>query len=753
MFRIATMALVLIVCSMLPPGSVLAGEPGNSKIGQNALARLAAAEDGEKVEIDVTFSAVPYAAPFHQHGLDDDPRDLMTVRESILAAAGLTDRDVTFDAADIGVMSLMIDMGQAQEIDRHPNVRSLGVLPEMQGFTIESAALSNFPYVWNAGFTGSGVKVAIIDNGFSPGHPALSFVSSEYCYAREGTIGYCGGGNDFASGPGAANYIGSNTGTQPGEYSQIHGTSVLATIAQLAVPPTYVEPGLMTGISPVLFNIGGTTSVGFNYSGGYTAGGLNDALNSMRLTGVNSDINIINMSFGYWNNANPAIPCGDLDALSTSTIISALRLEGKLIVAAAGNTGDNRTIWPACLPSVVTVAASWNVDATDTCGGTPTSMTAGDMACWSSYGDHVDLTGPGIHVTLARSMYNSGVYTHDSIERSGTSFSAPATAACAAALKQANPSITPEQLRTALTISPTTAVQPGTGFQAPLLDCAHALANSSAPQIPLANAGLSGAWYEPRTAGQGFYVNVYPSTGTAFAGWFTYDTTDTGPNGRRWYTLQNSTPFSGSDTQTTMTIYRSTGGQFDTPPSASSVAVGTATLSFTSCLSGQLSYSFHDGRTGVIPLSRLDTPFCNGGFSGDVAYTGVWYRAGLDGQGLTLRIIPSEQKLIGGWFTYTAAGGSTPAAQEWYALDNGGPGVGRPPGTAWDSVTKSASFGIYASSGGLFNEATPNPTSSMVGSGTIQFTGCNSATLTYNFTGGGSGSIPLTRLGPAPGPC
>ena len=239
---------------------------------------------------------------------------------------------------------------------------------------------------------------------------------------------------------------------------------------------------------------------------------------------------------------------------------------------------------------------------------------------------------------------------------------------------------------------------------------------------------------------------MYPSTGTAFAGWFTYDTTDTGPNGRRWYTLQNSTPFSGSDTQTTMTIYRSTGGQFDTPPSASSVAVGTATLSFTSCHSGQLRYSFATEERG--PRVGLIHHFA---MVGSVAMwpirvfgTGLGWRAGADLE-LFLRTEADWWLVyLYGWWEYSGG--------EWYALDNGGPGVGRPPGTAWDSVTKSASFGIYASSGGLFNEATPNPTSSMVGSGTIQFTGCNSATLTYNFTGGGSGSIPLTRLGPAPVP-
>ncbi len=118
-----------------------------------------------------------------------------------------------------------------------------------------------------------------------------------------------------------------------------------------------------------------------------------------------------------------------------------------------------------------------------------------------------------------------------------------------------------------------------------------------------------------------------------------------------------------------------------------------------------------------------------------------------------MSVMPAEQKLIGGWFTFTPAGGATAASQEWYTIDNGEPGSGRPPGTAWNGTSNSASFGIYATSGGRFNQATPVPTTSLVGSGSIQFTTRNSATLNYSFSGGGSGSIPLTRLGPAPGPC
>ncbi len=38
------------------------------------------------------------------------------------------------------------------------------------------------------------------------------------------------------------------------------------------------------------------------------------------------------------------------------------------------------------------------------------------------------------------------------------------------------------------------------------------------------NAGLSDAWYAPATAGQGFFIIVWPQSGLLFLSWFTYDT-------------------------------------------------------------------------------------------------------------------------------------------------------------------------------------------------------------------------------------
>jgi hypothetical protein len=87
--------------------------------------------------------------------------------------------------------------------------------------------------------------------------------------------------------------------------------------------------------------------------------------------------------------------------------------------------------------------------------------------------------------------------------------------------------------------------------------------------------------------------------------WFTFDEVAGGAERQRWYTLGG--PVASGQTQASLTIYRNTGGNFDAPPRTMEQPVGTATLSFDSCTSGQLTYNFTDGsgRASTIPLTRL----------------------------------------------------------------------------------------------------------------------------------------------------
>jgi hypothetical protein len=286
-----------------------------------------------------------------------------------------------------------------------------------------------------------------------------------------------------------------------------------------------------------------------------------------------------------------------------------------------------------------------------------------------------------------------------------------------------------------------------------------ASASLTAATVDLNQHGLTGSWYEPMTSGQGLEVEVFPNpssgTGSTFVSWFTYDTVIGGAERQRWYTAQG--PVVTGQPNASLTIYQNTGGNFNAPPVTNGQAIGTATLSFDTCSSGQLSYSFTDGtgRTGSIPLTRLTqnvtcsttTPHPT---NADFAFSGNWFDAATSGQGLTVEVNPNSGTAFLAWYTYAPTGASAGAAgQRWYTAQ---------PTTTFAAGSRSIPVQIFETTGGMFDAPTPpGQKSVVVGSGTIAFQSCSAATFSYNFTGGSSsglsGTIALSRVGPPPPGC
>ena len=274
---------------------------------------------------------------------------------------------------------------------------------------------------------------------------------------------------------------------------------------------------------------------------------------------------------------------------------------------------------------------------------------------------------------------------------------------------------------------------------------------STAPE--LSQHGLTGSWYEPATSGQGVEVEIFPAVGFAQVSWFTYDATAGGADRQRWLTLGGFvTP--GQPT-IALTIHRNTGGNFNAPPTTTAVTVGTATLRFDSCTSGQLDYSFSDGsnRSGSIPLTRLTQnvtcdPVIARPTNADFALSGNWFDPSTSGQGVTVELNPVSGVLFFAWYTYAPNGGAAGAAgQRWFT------GQG-----SYAAGARSIAYTLYETTGGVFDApSTPPPANAVVGSGTLAFQDCDHASLDFTFTGGSSagraGTIPLVRVGPAPPGC
>ncbi len=283
----------------------------------------------------------------------------------------------------------------------------------------------------------------------------------------------------------------------------------------------------------------------------------------------------------------------------------------------------------------------------------------------------------------------------------------------------------------------------------------HLMANwggAQPPGVVLNQHGISGSWAAPTAQSQGILMTVHPDfygpgSGLLFGGWFTYGT-EAG-DGARWYTIQGEV----AGTTAILPVYRTTGGSLHTLQATTTAPVGAATLNFYDCTHGTLDYSV-DGFSGVMSLTRqLSNVTCatngnNGASAGHYLLSGVWADVAKDsGQGLVLDLNPAQHVLFGAWYTFAAgaAAGADATTQRWYTLQ-----ATLPSGTQINAIP------LYESTGGAFASATP-ATTTAVGSASLTFHSCTSATLTYAFdagtNGGQHGTLELSRLTPAPAGC
>jgi len=136
----------------------------------------------------------------------------------------------------------------------------------------------------------------------------------------------------------------------------------------------------------------------------------------------------------------------------------------------------------------------------------------------------------------------------------------------------------------------------------------------------LINAGLNDAWYNPATAGQGFFITIFPSMKKVFLAWFTYDlerpsanaTAKLGEPGHRWLTAFGDY----ADETALLEIEVTRGGVFDsTKPVPTGTIDGTITLEFADCNEGTVSYDIPSlNLQGKIPIQRLasdNVALCN----------------------------------------------------------------------------------------------------------------------------------------------
>ncbi|MGW4562479.1 S8 family serine peptidase [Streptomyces sp. NPDC004561] len=261
----------------------------------------------------------------------------------------------------------------------------------------ESNAQIGTQAAWDAGLTGKGVTVAVLDTGVDLSHPDLKDRVSET--------------KSFVDGEDVADRDG-------------HGTHVTSTVGGSGA----ASDGREKGVAP-----DATLAVG-KVLGDQGSGSESQIIAGMEWAARDVHARVVSMSLGSTDPSDGTDPMAQaVDTLSKET--------GALFVVAAGNTGS-----PSSIGSPGAADAALTVGAVD----------SADQAAWFTsagprHGDNAlkpDLAAPGVDILAARSQLvpGSGYYT----SMSGTSMATPHVAGVAALLAEEHPGWTGAQLKDAL---------------------------------------------------------------------------------------------------------------------------------------------------------------------------------------------------------------------------------------------------------------------------------------------------------------
>ncbi len=260
-----------------------------------------------------------------------------------------------------------------------------------------STAQIGAPEAWRAGYTGTGVKVAVLDTGVDAAHPDL--VGRELVE------------KNFTEDPDTTDLVG-------------HGTHVAATIASAGAK--------YRGVAPDSKILDGKVCV------------MNGCAESWILDGMTwaaeQGADVVNLSLG--GSDGP-----EVDPLEAA--VNALSAQhGTLFVIAAGNSGGTETVGsPGSADAALTVGA---VDHADKIAPfSSRGPRTGDGAV------KPDVTAPGVEIVAAKSSTGSiGTPVGDAhVAMSGTSMATPHVAGAAALLVQQHPEWTGAQVKAALVAS------------------------------------------------------------------------------------------------------------------------------------------------------------------------------------------------------------------------------------------------------------------------------------------------------------
>lgn len=371
--------------------------------------------------------------------------------------------------------------------------------------------LGNIESVWD-NYTGSGIKVAVIDDGFYYSHPEYtrdngsSILSDDSCAFL--TVGNQIKKYSFSN-PSEKQYVSEFWDSTSSKWNT-HGTNVSTT---LGAP---IDNGGIVGIAPEVEILAIHTD--------FTLDSMNESIKYA----ISQGVDIINMSIQMYG-SNFYDYSGTLRQ-GNATYATYLDAEcqnaydaGIIVVASAGNYGTSTKSYPACNSHVIGVGSLYRNDV-DT------------LAPFTNYNRlnetgelNVDILAPGYVYAAGLDGASTTNYYPTYNVNQGTSFSSPIVAGAAALWKQKNPEGTPDDFFTALSESadgigeyaskmiPSSKYQGGTDQGPSNFTCGRlnveSLLNTASPiSISLSKNEDISLYYGGGTTSTSISANVLPSS-------------------------------------------------------------------------------------------------------------------------------------------------------------------------------------------------------------------------------------------------
>ncbi|HEX7192730.1 MAG TPA: S8 family serine peptidase [Thermoanaerobaculia bacterium] len=301
-----------------------------------------------------------------------------------------------------------------------PNVVAVDLDVSGRGGDAESNELIRADVAQQAGYTGAGVTVAVLDSGFDPNSVDLAgVVVDEQCFCQNADGGCCPNRQATQSGAGAAR-------DEAG-----HGTNVTGIIASRGIKaPVGVAPGVKVVEVRVLDQNNRFSSI-------------SQVLQGLSWVATNHpEVRAVNLSL-YTDQLFPSY-CDNAASWTQafSQLVTTMRSHGTAVFACAGNDSSSTTMGaPACIQPVIAMGAVFDRGAnTQACNS---GAGVDVVACFSDSDDALDLLAPGVSVTSTGLNAVTSTYT-------GTSQATPHGTASAAVLFAMRPSLSVDEMERTL---------------------------------------------------------------------------------------------------------------------------------------------------------------------------------------------------------------------------------------------------------------------------------------------------------------